>query len=190
MTTHCLIAPFHCPIASLPRAIEPVAEVSKPGEYVLPVVEFTAALGAVFEHSPWIAERAAARRPFASLDSLHAVMCETVNRSTKDEQLALIRAHPDLVGSIVLTAESKGEQAAAGLTDLSKEEGALFDRYNREYKKRFGFLFVICARLKKKDAILAAFPVRLQNSAATERAIALTEIYKIARLRLADLIQT
>ena len=155
---------------------------------VLPAADFAAAIGPVFEHSPWIAGRAAARRPFASLDSLHAAMCEVVERANPDEQLALIRAHPDLVGRIVLTAESKNEQAAAGLTGLSAEEVARFDRYNREYQTRFGFPFVICARLNKKDAILAAFPIRLQNSAETERATALAEIYKIARLRLADLI--
>lgn len=155
----------------------------------LSVVEFTSALGAVFEHSPWIAERAAARRPFASLDELHAAMCAIVSNATPDEQLALIHAHPDLVGRIVLTAESKGEQAAAGLTDLSPEEVARFDRYNREYQTRFGFPFIICARLNKKDAILAAFPIRLQNTAEAERVTALVEIHKIARLRFADLIQ-
>ncbi len=155
----------------------------------LSVVGFTSALGAVFEHSPWIAERAAARRPFPSLDELHTAMCEIVTNATPGEQLALIRAHPDLVGKIVLTAESKSEQAAAGLTGLSAEEVARFDRYNREYKSRFGFPFIICARLNKKDAILAAFPIRLQNSEEEERAIALAEIYKIARHRLADLIQ-
>ena len=156
----------------------------------LSVEEFTAALGGVFEHSPWIAAHAAARRPFASLDSLHAAMCEVVRAASPEEQFGLIRAHPDLVGRIVLTAESKGEQAAAGLTDLSAEEVALFDRYNRDYKTRFGFPFIICARLNKKDAILAAFPVRLQNTAEAERETALAEIYKIARLRLADLIQS
>lgn len=155
----------------------------------LSVVEFTSALGAVFEHSPWIAERAAARRPFASLDGLHAAMCAIVSSATPDAQLALLHAHPDLVGRIVLTAESKGEQAAAGLTDLSPEEIARFDRYNREYKTRFDFPFIICARLNKKDVILAAFPIRLQNTAEAERETALAEIYKIARLRLADLIQ-
>ena len=155
----------------------------------LPVVEFTTALGAVFEHSPWIAERAAARRPFASLDELHAAMCEIVTNAAPGEQLALIRAHPDLVGRIVLTAESQSEQAAAGLTGLSAEEVARFDRNNREYKARFSFPFIICARLNKKDAILAAFPIRLQNSAEEERATALAEIYKIARLRLTDIIQ-
>ena len=155
----------------------------------LPAVEFTAAVGGVFEHSPWIAERTATRRPLASFDSLHDAVCEVVKASTADEQLALIRAHPDLVGRIVLTAESNGEQSAAGLTDLSPEEVALFERYNRDYQARFSFPFVICARLNKKDAILAAFPIRLQNPAETERKTALSEISKIARLRLTDLIQ-
>ena len=169
--------------ATLPRLSRSLSEIN-----ALTAVEFTRVAGGVFEHSPWIAERAAACQPFASLDSLHAAICEIVEAASVDEQLALIRAHPDLVGKIVLTAESKGEQSAAGLTDLSAEEAALFDRHNSEYKTRFGFPFIICARLNKKDAILAAFPARLQNSADTERATALAEIYKIARLRLADLI--
>ena len=154
----------------------------------LPAAEFVSIVGPVFEHSPWIAERAAAARPFASVGELHAAMCEIVRNSSEGEQLALIRAHPDLVGRVVLTAESQGEQTAAGLTDLTPEEVAIFDRYNRDYKTRFEFPFVICARLNKKDAILAAFPIRLQNSADEERATALGEIFKIAQLRLADLI--
>ncbi len=150
--------------------------------------EFVRVVGPVFEYSPWIAERAAGGRPFASLDALHAALGAVVARASMEEQIALIRAHPDLVGRVVLTAESQGEQRSAGLTDLSAEEVAAFDRYNREYKTRFGFPFVICARLNKREAILAAFPVRLQNSPETERAAALAEIEKIARLRLADLI--
>ncbi len=153
-----------------------------------PLAEFVRVVGPVFEHSPWIAERAAAQRPFANVGALHAALCAVVQAATKEEQLALIRAHPDLVGRVVLTAESQGEQTAAGLTDLSPEEVALFDGYNRDYKTRFGFPFVICARLNKKDAILTAFPVRLQNTADAERATALAEIFKIAQLRLADLI--
>lgn len=149
---------------------------------------FVRVVGPVFEHSPWIAERAAASRPFASLDSLHAALCEVVTCATADEQLALIRAHPDLVGRAVLTAESRTEQAAAGLTDISPEEMAQFDRYNREYKARFGFPFVICARLNKKDAILSAFPGRLRNPPEQERETALAEIFKIAQLRLLILI--
>ena len=154
----------------------------------LPRAEFVRLIGPVFEHSPWIAERAADARPFASVAALHEALCAVVRAASAAEQLALIRAHPDLVGRVVLTAESQGEQTAAGLTDLLPEEVALFDRCNREYQARFDFPFVICARLNKKDAILAAFPVRLQNSAEQERATALGEIFKIAQLRLADLI--
>ena len=152
--------------------------------------EFVQLTGPIFEHSPWIAERTAPMRPFPTVETLHAAMCGNVTGATIEEQLALIRAHPDLVGRAVLTAESVGEQVAAGLTNLSSEDVALFDRYNREYKTRFGFPFVICARQNKKDAILASFPIRLQNNADTERDTALREIFKIARLRLDDLIQT
>lgn len=151
--------------------------------------EFVAVAGPVFEHSPWIAERASAARPFASLDAMHAALMDVVHCASAEEQLALIRAHPDLVGRAVLTAESRGEQAAAGLMDLEAEEREVFDRYNREYKARFGFPFVICARLNKKNTILEAFPRRLRNYPEQERATALQEIAKIARLRLEDLIQ-
>jgi 2-oxo-4-hydroxy-4-carboxy-5-ureidoimidazoline decarboxylase len=151
--------------------------------------EFVSVAGPVFEHSPWIAERASAARPFSSLDAMHAAMVDVVQHASAEEQLSLIRAHPDLVGRAVLTPESRGEQAAAGLMDLSADERAAFERYNREYKERFGFPFVICARLNKKESILETFPRRLQNSAERERAAALEEIAKIARLRLEDLIQ-
>jgi 2-oxo-4-hydroxy-4-carboxy-5-ureidoimidazoline decarboxylase len=154
----------------------------------LPKEDFVCLVGPVFEHSPWIAESVAGQRPFASVEALHTAMCEVVRGASEDQQLALIRAHPDLVGRVVLTAESQGEQSAAGLTNLSSEEIALFERYNRAYKTRFGFPFVICARLNKKDAILNAFPVRLQNSPGQEITTALEEIFKIAALRLADLI--
>jgi OHCU decarboxylase len=150
--------------------------------------EFVQVIGPVFEHSPWIAEAVAAQRPFCSVEMLWQAMCDVVRTALPVRQLALICAHPDLVGRAVLTAESQGEQAAAGLANLAPEEAALFSRYNAEYKTRYGFPFVICARLNKKDAILAAFPVRLQNTTSRERATALQEIYKIARLRLDDLI--
>ena len=150
--------------------------------------EFTRALGAVFEHSSWVAARSYSQRPFASRDQLHAAMCETVRRASDDEKLALIRAHPDLVGRAVLTNESQREQASAGLGELSPDEVALFEKYNAEYRERFGFPFVICARLNKKEAILRAFPERLGNSREKEIETALGEIYKIADLRLRDLI--
>lgn len=155
---------------------------------LLPGENFTRTLGPVFEHSPWVAARTSAMRPFESRGELHAALCQMVQQATEEEKLALIRAHPDLVGRAVLTRESEAEQASAGLGELSPEEAELFQDYNRAYHERFGFPFVICARLNKKAAILRAFPERLQNSREKEIETALGEIYKIAELRLRDLI--
>jgi 2-oxo-4-hydroxy-4-carboxy-5-ureidoimidazoline decarboxylase len=150
--------------------------------------EFVDTVGPVFERSPWIAAAVVGRRPFASREAMHAAMCDTVRVATKAQQLALIQAHPDLVGRAVLTAESAHEQAAAGLMDLTPEDIASFDRYNSAYMARFGFPFVICARKNKKEAILRAFPLRLTHDRDQEMATALGEIYQIAGLRLADLL--
>ena len=153
---------------------------------------FVQKCGPFFEHSPWVAERAWAKWPFASVGQLHETMCGVVRSASVDEQLTLIRAHPDLVGRLAregrLTRESTGEQAAAGLDSLSRDEVAAFERYNAEYRERFGFPFVICARENRKDAILAAFPKRLANTREQEIATALAEIDKIARLRMNDAI--
>jgi 2-oxo-4-hydroxy-4-carboxy-5-ureidoimidazoline decarboxylase len=151
--------------------------------------DFTNRFAPLFEHSPWIAARTAGKRPFADRSELFAALCETVMKASTDEKLCLIRAHPDLVGNAVLTDESKGEQASAGLSDLTPEERRRFGEYNALYKERFGFPFVICARLNKKEAILEALPVRLQNSREKEMEIALNEIFKIAELRLKDLVE-
>jgi OHCU decarboxylase len=154
--------------------------------------DFIRIVGPVFENSPWIAGTTASQRPFASFYDLHHALCETVKNSTKALQLALIRAHPDLVGKLALagqlTRESTGEQASAGLTQLTPDEVALFQRQNAAYQGKFGFPFVICARLNKKDAIIAGFTRRLGNSRADEIKTALEEIFKIAELRLRDLI--
>jgi 2-oxo-4-hydroxy-4-carboxy-5-ureidoimidazoline decarboxylase len=150
---------------------------------------FTGALSGIFEHSPWIVAEAVKRRPFQSTDDLYSALCETVVKASADKRLSLIRAHPDLVGNATLTAESRGEQEAAGLGKLSPDEIARFREYNTRYRERFGFPFVICARLNKKDAILETFPIRLQNSREHEIETALREIFKIAELRLNDLIE-
>jgi OHCU decarboxylase len=152
--------------------------------------QFVAVCGPLFEHSPWIAERTWDPRPFASLNVLHDELVRTMRAASVDEQLMLIASHPDLVGRLAregkLTRESTNEQAAAGLTQLSDTEIADFERYNAAYREKFGFPFVICARENKKDAILAAFPVRLEHTRQQEINAALTEIGKIARLRLLD----
>ena len=150
--------------------------------------EFVAAIGPVYEHSPHFARRVAAKRPFADIEHLRHAMQQEVNHAPETEQMELIKAHPDLVGRAVLTAESKGEQAAAGLTDLSAEEIEDFRRNNAAYREKFGFPFIICARLNKKEAILEAFPRRLQNDTAAEKKAALDEIHKIAALRLHDIL--
>lgn len=151
---------------------------------------FVAVCGPLFEHSPWIAERTAPARPFATRDALHHALCATVRAASRDEQLGLVRAHPDLVGRAALagtlTKESTGEQAAAGLGNLTPDEIRRFQEQNEAYKTKFGFPFVICARENKKDVILAAFPGRLASTPEQELATALGEIDKIARLRLLD----
>jgi 2-oxo-4-hydroxy-4-carboxy-5-ureidoimidazoline decarboxylase len=151
--------------------------------------EFTRALAPVFEHSPWIPARTASKRPFTDRTDLYAALRETVMKASNDEKLSLIRAHPDLVGDATLTRESQSEQTSAGLGALSSEEAQQFRNFNAQYKERFGFPFVICARLNKKQAILDAFPIRLQNSREQEIETALREIFKIAELRLKDLVE-
>jgi 2-oxo-4-hydroxy-4-carboxy-5-ureidoimidazoline decarboxylase len=158
----------------------------------LPRDEFIRIVGPVFEHSPWIAEAARANQPFANIEQLHGVLCQMVREASESQKLALIRAHPDLVGQAasagMLTRESTHEQASAGLSELTAEEVALFQKYNAAYREKFGFPFIICARLNKKEAILAGFEKRLHHSREQEIATALEEIFKIAELRLRDLI--
>ena len=153
---------------------------------------FVRMAGVVFEHSPWIAEAAWEQRPFVNVANLHGALCGVVKNSSEEKQLALIRAHPDLVGRAALagtlTRESTNEQAAAGLDRLSPEETRLFQEYNAAYKEKFGFPFVICARLNKKEAVLKGFERRMKNSKEQEVKSALGEIFKIAELRLGDLI--
>lgn len=154
--------------------------------------EFSRAFGPVYEHSPWVAERACARRPFASRIDLHLALVGAVQSATEAEQLALIGAHPELAGREAregtLTAESTREQAAAGLGALSAAEAADLGRLNADYRRTFGFPFVICARLNRKDAILGTLRARLSNTREQEIANALAQIGEIARLRLADLV--
>jgi 2-oxo-4-hydroxy-4-carboxy-5-ureidoimidazoline decarboxylase len=156
--------------------------------------EFVRLIGPVFEHSAWIAEESWSKRPFSGLDKLHLRLCETVRTAGPDKQLALIRAHPDLVGKAALagalTAASNSEQASAGLNQLTPDEIAAFQKFNQAYREKFGFPFVICARLNKKAAILNGFHIRLNNSREQEIQTALEEIFKIARLRLEDIVES
>ena len=154
---------------------------------------FVAALGHLFEHSPWVAEETWPQRPFVSREALHATLCATMCGAARERQLALIRAHPDLAGRLAqqkkLTAESTREQASAGLDQLTDAELAVFTTQNRAYKEKFGFPFIICARLNAKSAILTAMEKRVEHPPEVEFATALGEIEKIAWLRLQDAVK-
>jgi 2-oxo-4-hydroxy-4-carboxy-5-ureidoimidazoline decarboxylase len=153
---------------------------------------FVARLGSLFEGPPWIVAAAWHARPFSSRDHLHSALCTMMNAASVEKKVALIQAHPDLVGRAALTGTlspaSTGEQAAAGLDRLSPEEIATFTHLNQAYHERFGFPFVICARENKKESILAGFAQRLHNSRDQEVEIALGEIAKICAFRLRDLL--
>lgn len=155
---------------------------------------FVAAIGHLFEHSPWVAEETWPRRPFRDAAHLHAELCAAMRGASPERQLALIRAHPDLAGRLAqqkqLTAESTREQASAGLDTLSDAEFGAFAELNAAYRARFGFPFIICARLNAREAILTAMQTRVANTLDDEFATALGEIEKIARLRLEDVLQT
>src|SRR5690349_21390898 len=141
---------------------------------------FVTRLGGIFEHSPWIAERAWAARPFASLGELHDAMIRAMRAGSAAETLALLRAHPELAGREAkddrLTAESKGEQKSAGLDRLSAAEMARLAELNAAYRAKFGFPFIIAVRARTKDEILDAFAQRLARGERDEFDTALGEV--------------
>ncbi|MBZ9654272.1 2-oxo-4-hydroxy-4-carboxy-5-ureidoimidazoline decarboxylase [Phyllobacterium lublinensis] len=154
--------------------------------------DFVAALGGVFEHSPWVAEAVAGTRPFSSVGELHQAMVAAVEKAGQVAQLGLIRSHPDLAGKAArqgsLTAESTSEQKGAGLDRLTDEEFEEFHRLNNAYQSRFGFPFILAVRGHDKASIMAAFRRRLNHNAGEEVTEALRQIAEIARFRLHDLI--
>jgi 2-oxo-4-hydroxy-4-carboxy-5-ureidoimidazoline decarboxylase len=153
---------------------------------------FVSALGGIFEHAPWVAERAFASRPFATVSELHDRLAAALARASEAETLALIRGHPELASKVAragtMTAESVREQGSLGLDRLSDAEFARFERLNETYRQRFGFPFIICVRRHTRESILDSFERRLANSPDQERATALAEIGFISRLRLVDVV--
>ena len=154
---------------------------------------FRTAFGHVFEHSPWVAERAYLRRPFASLDALHAAMMEAVESADADERLALIRAHPELGGREArageLTPDSSTEQGRLGLTALSRDELDRLDRLNSAYREKFGFPCIIALRLHRDRAsVWAEFERRIRNTREEEIRNAIAQIGAITRGRLSRIV--
>jgi len=163
---------------------------------------FVAALGWVFEDSAWVAERASARRPFSTLDEVHAAMISAVKSASIDEQLALLRAHPDL-GVLRLNADgaderrqagppvslaSHREQTGAGFDALTRDELARLRALNAAYREKFGFPFLFAVKGSTTQDILAALERRLTSTRDTEHEEALRQVYRIARFRLEELI--
>jgi 2-oxo-4-hydroxy-4-carboxy-5-ureidoimidazoline decarboxylase len=157
------------------------------------LADFVAALGTIFEHSPWVAEEAWPAAPFRSVDELHAAMIGAVVGSPRERQIALICAHPDLADKAAssggLSPSSAAEQGAVGLLSLSDAELELFRTLNATYRQHFGFPFVIAVSGHDKTSLLAAFEARLQHPREEEIDTALSEIYAITRLRLDALVE-
>ena len=151
--------------------------------------DFVKTIGWVFEHSPWVAERAASHRPFATIDALHQSMTDQVERASRAEQLALLRAHPDLGTKAKISDASTSEQAGAGLDRLTSPEFELLQRLNTEYRDKFGFPFLFAVKGSTKGDILQALEARAGNSPEQEFREALRNVYRIARFRIEDTIQ-
>ena len=152
--------------------------------------EFINTYGGVYEHSPWVAKAVSQEVADAGTDTetLARLMADVVDNASNEQQLELIRAHPDLAGKAQLagelTADSTAEQASAGLDQCNKVEYERFQALNDAYKEKFGFPFVMAVRDSSRGEILDAFSARLQNDYDAEFETALAEIHKIARLRL------
>lgn len=154
--------------------------------------DFAATLAGVFEASPWIPAAVADLRPFTSRDALLAAMVEAVETAPPQRLRDLVNAHPDLGARMeeraALTPESRAEQAASGLFKTDPATLEELASLNSAYRTRFGFPFIICARLNSIDTILPTLRLRLRNSPDTELAEAWNQIRNIAALRLADII--
>jgi 2-oxo-4-hydroxy-4-carboxy-5-ureidoimidazoline decarboxylase len=148
--------------------------------------QFVSAIGWVFEHSPWVAERAWSMRPFADAQALHRAMVDQVERSLPEEQLALLRAHPDLGTRARVSEASSAEQAGARLDQLTQAEFERLRRLNADYRDKFGFPFLFAVKGSTKYDILDALERRARSSREEEYLVALDQVYRIARFRLED----
>ena len=150
---------------------------------------FVEALGWIFEGSPWVVERTWPRRPFASLDALHEATIDVVRQASEPEQLALLRAHPDLGTRTRMGDASTGEQHAAGFDRLDMDQYEQLQRLNGEYRRRYGFPFLFAVKGSTKADALTALEARIRRSRDEELAEALRQVARIARFRLEDVIR-
>jgi 2-oxo-4-hydroxy-4-carboxy-5-ureidoimidazoline decarboxylase len=148
--------------------------------------QFMEIMGGIFEHSPWIAEQVEGLKPFHSLDHLHQEMVNIVKNSSLEQKLALINAHPNLGDRVAMTADSIEEQKGAGLQSLTPLEYNQLITMNQRYMEKFGFPFILAVRGKTKQQVFDSIGARIHHSKEVEFETALTEIYKIALLRLEE----
>ncbi|TNE58990.1 MAG: 2-oxo-4-hydroxy-4-carboxy-5-ureidoimidazoline decarboxylase [Alphaproteobacteria bacterium] len=152
--------------------------------------EFVENFGGIYEHSPWVAERAFDKTSDLTLAGTSQALATEVDTATKDEQLALLRAHPDLAGRLgiddSLTDSSKSEQQGAGLDKCTREEFEAFQALNTAYKEKFGFPFILAVKGWQRQGILKEFQRRVDNDRNTEFNEALAQVHRIARFRLED----
>jgi OHCU decarboxylase len=187
----------------LPRRIDIAEHWAKTHPYRPPALmpsrmgweEFVAKFGGIFEHSPWIAERAFELEMGPAHDSargLHNALARIFRSASEEQRLEVLVAHPDLAGKLAaakrLTPESAKEQASAGLDALTDEEHARFTDLNTRYVKKFGFPFIIAVKDHTKEGILRAFEARLENERSEEFATACRQVERIALLRLKDIL--
>ena len=155
---------------------------------------FVERFGGIFEHSPWVAERAFGAGPFGDARALHNAMVAVVEAQARERQVALLCAHPDLAGKEAgdgsMTSSSVAEQSSAGLDRLSREELQRIGTLNAEYRARHGFPFIIVVRHYTKEGILHEFERRLKSDTATELRTALAQVYAITWLRVQRLLAT
>jgi OHCU decarboxylase len=150
--------------------------------------EFVAAIGWIYEHSPWVAERTWTERPFADTNALKRAMVGQVTAASREEQLALLRAHPDLGARVAMSEASVREQSGAGLAGLDAARLAHLRTLNDAYRARFGFPFLYAVKGASPEAILAALEARVHNAHGQEFDEALHQVHRIAGFRLADVL--
>lgn len=153
---------------------------------VMAHADFMAVFGDVAEHSPWVAEAAAAERPFGDRREMVAAFASAMQSAPQAAKLSLLRAHPDLAGKAELTDDSTREQAGAGLDTLSSDEFERFTSMNEAYKAKFEFPFIYAVKGADKYQILEAFEERLENPPDSEFHTACAQVCRIFRFRIED----
>ena len=151
--------------------------------------EFISIFGNIFEKTEWIAERCYESKPYNNLDELVSKMMKIFENIEKEKHLEILNSHPDLAVEKKLTEDSKNEQKNASLNQCNDKEFLEFKNLNEEYKKKFGFPFIIAVKGKNKEEILNSFRQRITNNINLEFEEAKKQVKKIANFRLGEIIK-